>query len=87
MKERKIPMRTCCVTREKLPKQDLLRVVRTPEGTVTIDLVGKMNGRGAYIKKDLAILERSKKTKALERCLEVEIKEDVYEQIKQAIGG
>ena len=53
MKLKKIPMRTCVVTREKLEKKDLVRIVRTPEGTVEIDLNGKKNGRGAYLKKDL----------------------------------
>ena len=48
MKTRKIPMRTCVVTREKLPKGELIRVVRTPEGEVIIDETGKANGRGAY---------------------------------------
>ena len=52
MKVRKIPMRTCVVTREKLPKAELIRVVRTPEGNVVIDESGKANGRGAYLKKD-----------------------------------
>lgn len=87
MKTIKIPMRTCCATREKLPKKELLRIVRTPDGKVEIDLVGKMNGRGAYIKRDLDVLERAKKSKALERCLEVEISEEVYDKIKQTIGG
>ena len=53
MKVKKIPMRTCVVTKEKLPKKDLVRVVRTPEGSVIIDETGKSNGRGAYLKKDL----------------------------------
>ena len=50
MKVKKIPLRTCVITREKLPKKDLLRIVRTPEGEVLVDETGKMNGRGAYIK-------------------------------------
>ena len=53
MKVKKIPMRTCVVTKENLPKKELLRIVRTPEGTVEVDESGKKNGRGAYIKKDL----------------------------------
>lgn len=87
MKTIKIPMRTCTITKEKLPKKELLRIVRTPEGEVKIDLTGKINGRGAYIKKDLSVLERARKTKVLERHLEVEIKDEVYEEIKQVIGG
>ena len=60
MKKRKIVLRSCIVTREKLPKSELLRIVRTPEGKVEIDITGKMNGRGAYLKKDLSVLERAR---------------------------
>lgn len=82
MKQKKIPLRSCVVTREKLPKQELLRIVRTKEGEVKIDDSGKMNGRGAYIKKDLAVLEKAKKTRALAKCLEVEIPESIYQEIE-----
>ncbi len=85
MKNKKIVLRTCCVTREKLPKNELLRIVRTPEGEVKVDLTGKMNGRGAYLKRDLTVLEKAKKTKSLERQLEVTISDDVYEEIKNTI--
>ena len=85
--QKKIPLRTCCVSREKLPKKDLLRIVRTPEGNVEIDLTGKKNGRGAYLKKDLAVLEKAKKSKALDRALEVTITEQVYDEIKNMIAG
>ncbi len=86
MKQKKIPMRTCVVSREKLPKQELLRVVRTPEGTVVIDLVGKSNGRGAYIKKDNVILEKAKKTKVLEKYLECVVPDSIYEEISGIIN-
>ena len=56
MKVRKIPLRTCVITKEQLPKQELLRIVRTPEGKVVADETGKLNGRGAYIKKDITVL-------------------------------
>ncbi len=82
---RKIPMRTCVVTREKYPKQELIRVVRNNEGKVFVDLTGKSNGRGAYIKKDIDVLEKAKKSKILERQLEVVIDEAVYEELKQII--
>lgn len=85
MKQRKIPMRTCVITHEKLPKKDLLRIVRTPEGEVIIDLIGKSNGRGAYIKKDIAVLEKAKKSKALEKHLECVIPDSIYEKIKEII--
>lgn len=85
MKLKKIPMRTCVVTREKLEKKDLVRIVRTPEGTVEIDLNGKKNGRGAYLKKDLEVFEKAKKSKILERVLEIEINDDVYEELKKIL--
>ncbi len=86
MKVRKIPMRTCVVTNEKLEKRDLLRIVRTTDGEIIPDLTGKINGRGAYIKKDLEVLEKAKKTRILERRLETSISEEVYEEIKKAIN-
>ena len=85
MKQKKIPMRSCCVTREKLPKQELIRVVRTPEGSVIIDTTGKANGRGAYLKKDLSVFEKAKKTGILNRSLEVEVPDLVYEELKTLI--
>lgn len=85
MKQRKIPMRTCVITHEKLPKKDLLRIVRTPEGQVIIDLIGKSNGRGAYIKKNIAVLEKAKKSKVLEKHLECVIPDSIYEEIKEII--
>ncbi len=85
MKTKKIPMRTCVVTKESLPKKELLRVVRTPEGDILVDETGKSNGRGAYIKKDLSVLESAKKSKILEKRLECEIEDSVYEEIKNII--
>lgn len=86
MKIKKIPMRTCVITKEKYPKQELLRIVRTPDNEVQVDLTGKLNGRGAYIKKDLAVLEKAIKSKTLERHLECKIDKDVYEEIKNIIN-
>ena len=85
MKVKKIPLRTCVITREKLPKKDLLRIVRTPEGNVLVDETGKMNGRGAYIKKDIQVLEQARKKKTLERNLECSIEESVYDDIRKNI--
>lgn len=85
MKVKKIPMRTCVVTKESLPKKELLRIVRTPEGDILVDETGKSNGRGAYIKKDIAVLESAKKSKILEKRLECEIEDSVYEEIKNII--
>lgn len=83
MKMKKIPMRSCVVTKEKLPKQELVRVVRTPEGNVIVDLTGKANGRGAYVKKDIEVINKARKSKVLDRVLEVEVKEEVYEELER----
>ena len=85
MKNKKIPLRSCVVTREKLPKSELLRIVRTPDGKIVADLTGKLNGRGAYIKKDIAVLEKAKKSKVLDRKLECNIEDSVYEEIRKII--
>ena len=85
MKVKKIPMRTCVVTKESLPKSELLRIVRSPYGEVLVDVTGKQNGRGAYIKKDIAVLEQARKSKILEKRLECEIEDSVYEEIKNII--
>lgn len=82
---KKISLRTCCVTREKLPKQELIRVVRNTNNEVVVDLTGKVNGHGAYIKKDLETLEKAKKNKALARALEIEISTDVYLELEKVI--
>lgn len=83
MKVKKIPLRSCVVTKEKLPKKDLLRIVRTPEGSVIVDLSGKANGRGAYIKKDLEALNKARKSKILEKRLECVISDDLYKKIEK----
>ena len=83
MKMRQIPMRTCVVTKEKLPKQDLIRVVRTPEGSVIIDEKGKANGRGAYVKKDLAVISKARQSKVLERTLEISISDEIYDLLEK----
>lgn len=82
---RKIPMRKCVVTQERFPKKNLIRVVRTPEKTVEIDLTGKKNGHGAYISKSLDTLALAKKNKALQRALEIEISEEVYQELESII--
>ncbi len=85
MKNRKIPERSCVVTKEKLPKSELVRIVKNNSNEVFVDVTGKSNGRGAYIKKDLDVLEKAKKTKILEKNLECSIPEEVYEEIKKII--
>ncbi|MBQ9182086.1 MAG: YlxR family protein [Bacilli bacterium] len=85
MKVKKIPMRTCVVTREKLPKQELVRVVRMPDGNIVIDLTGKKNGRGAYLKKDINVFEKAKKNKTLDKMLEVEIPDNIFDELKNIL--
>lgn len=86
MKTRKIPMRMCVVTREKLPKAELVRVVRTPEGNVIIDESGKANGRGAYLKKDKDVFLKAQKNKILNRVLEVEVPDKVFEELNDLLN-
>ena len=85
MKTTKIPMRPCIVTKEQRPKQELLRIVRSSSGQVVPDETGKLNGRGAYIKKDLEVLEKAKKSKILERRLECVVEEEIYQKIEKII--
>ena len=83
---KKIPMRSCVITKEKLPKKELIRVVRTPDGEVIIDVSGKANGRGAYLKKDIEGIKKAKSNKLLNRVLEVEIPDKIYEELEKIIN-
>lgn len=85
MKTKKVPLRSCVITKEQLPKQELLRIVKTPEGEVKVDETGKLNGRGAYIKRDIAVLEKAKKSGLLAKRLECNIDDNVYEEIKKIL--
>ena len=87
MKTRKIPLRMCSVTRERFPKNELLRIVRTPSDVVKVDLTGKLNGHGAYIKKDISVLEKAKKSKVLDKMLEITINEEVYLELENIINN
>lgn len=78
---KKIPMRRCVATAESLPKKELIRIVRTPEMEVVIDESGRINGRGAYLKRSVEAVELAKKKKALARALEVEIPDTIYETL------
>lgn len=80
---KKIPERKCMGCNEKRPKKELVRVVRTPEGQVLLDVTGKKSGRGAYICPKVSCYEKALKTKRLERCLEVEIPDEVYTAVKE----
>lgn len=85
MKLKKIPMRTCVVTKEKYEKRDLIRVVRTPLGEVVVDQSGKQNGKGAYLKLDFDVIKKARQTNALARALEVEIPEEVYMELENLL--
>lgn len=85
MKQRKIPMRTCVVSHEKCEKKDLIRVVRNTSGDVEIDLTGKLNGRGAYLKKDVDVINKVRKSKILDRHLEVEVPDKIYDELLDII--
>ena len=84
---KKIPLRRCLATNESFPKKELLRIVRTPEGEVKVDLTGKLNGKGAYLSRSNEALEIARKKKVLARALETEIPEEVYEEISRVING
>lgn len=79
---KKVPLRKCVATGEQLPKKELIRIVRNKEGEVSVDPTGKKNGRGAYLKRSLDAIELAKKKKILNRVLEADIPEEVYEELK-----
>ena len=85
MKTKKIPERMCVACREKKPKKEMIRVVRTAEGTLAIDETGKAPGRGAYICPTLECLERARKTNAIGRAIECSVSEEAYEGLKRSI--
>ena len=78
---KKTPMRQCLGCREMKPKPELVRVVRSPEGTVSVDLRGKAPGRGAYVCRSADCLKKALRSKALSRSLDVEIPPAVYESL------
>ncbi len=86
MKQKKIPMRTCVITKEKYPKKELIRVVRDNLGNVSVDVTGKANGRGAYLKKSKEVIDMARKNKALEKHLEVLVPEEIYRELEKNIN-
>ena len=82
---KKIPLRRCVVTKEQLPKSELLRIVKDKEGNISVDLTGKLNGRGAYIKKDIEVLNTPRNKNILSRALEVYIPQELYNEIENII--
>jgi uncharacterized protein len=83
---KKIPMRTCAVSQEKCPKGELIRIVRNKDGEVFVDLSGKMNGRGVYLKRDMEVLNKARKSKILNKRLEVFVPDSIYDEIMDIIN-
>lgn len=81
MKNKKIPLRTCVVSKEQFPKYELIRIVKNNNNEVFIDITGKANGRGAYLKKDIEIVEKAKKSKVLNHKLGIEVPSCIYEEL------
>ena len=85
--QKKIPQRQCMGCRERKAKKELIRVVRGTDGTVSLDVSGKLNGRGAYLCPDPNCLKKAEKSKALERSLETEIPQEVYDRLAKEMGA
>ena len=86
-KVKKIPQRQCVGCREMKEKKPLLRVVTSPEGAVSLDFGGKKPGRGAYVCRDVECLRKARKSRALERALEIAIPPEVYDPMEAELGG
>ncbi len=84
-KQKKIPLRQCLGCNEHKPKNELLRVLRTPEGEVILDFVGKKSGRGAYICYDLKCLKKARKSGRIASNLEISISDEIYEQMESEL--
>ena len=85
--QKKIPQRQCLGCREMKPKRELIRVVRAPEGEISLDFKGKLPGRGAYLCPDAACLKRAAKSKALERAFSLPIPDVIYEALNAQMEG
>lgn len=86
MKQKKIPMRRCTGCGEQRPKKELVRVVKTPDGEILLDLTGKASGRGAYICNNAECLKKARKSKRIDRTFEMTIPDEVYKQMEDKIS-
>ena len=86
MKTRKTTLRRCLVCQEAKDKKELLRIVRSPEGEISLDMTGRKPGRGAYLCRSEACLEKAIKTKAIQRAFEIPDPDDVYDRIREALS-
>lgn len=87
MQQKKIPERKCVLCNERFPKSELLRIVRTPDGEVCLDMTGKKSGRGAYVCKSKKCLTSAKKSKRLDRALEVAVPDEIYCELENIANG
>lgn len=87
MKVKKIPLRTCVLTREKLDKKELLRIVKTKEGNLFVDKTLKANGRGVYLKKSAEVIKKAELSKVLDKALEVNVPHNIYEELIELVGS
>lgn len=83
--EKKIPMRQCIGCRQSVPKKNMLRIIKTPEGTMEIDFSGKKNGRGAYVCYSEQCLEKAFKNKGLEKSLGLSVPQEVYLELQKEL--
>ena len=86
MQAKKIPLRMCSGCGQHFPKKDLVRVVRSPQGELSVDLTGKKSGRGAYLCQDVECLRKARKARRLERALSCQIPDEVYQRLEEEIG-
>ena len=86
MRAKKTPARMCTACREMKPKNELIRIVRTPEGDIKIDSTGKLGGRGAYICKSAECLSKAMKSRALSRAFGVEIPEEIFAELERKLS-
>ena len=85
LKPRKVPLRKCVVTGERLDKRELLRVVKTKDNEFFVDLTGKMNGRGAYVKKDKQVILKAQKNNSLNKVFDTQVPQTIYEALINAL--
>lgn len=85
MKAKKIPMRMCTGCMQMFDKRELVRVVKSPDGEVSLDLTGKKSGRGAYVCKNVECFNKARKKHAFERAFDIQISDSIYEKMEEEI--
>ncbi|MFA5659010.1 MAG: YlxR family protein [Oscillospiraceae bacterium] len=87
MKPKKIPMRMCLGCNEMKPKKELVRIVRSPEGEISLDKTGKKNGRGAYICPDIECLKKARKARKLEKAFSCQVSPEIYDSLEREMNN